>query len=253
MSGPRGECDLAVVGGGILGLATARELLTRFPDLDLQVLEREGAIATHQTGHNSGVIHQGVYYQPGSLKAELCVAGARELFDYCDARGIPAIRCGKVIVATGEAELVRLDELERRGRANGVPGLRRIGPVELRELEPHAAGIAALHSPQTAIVDFGAGARAPAEDLQADGGIVATRCEVRAIRREPGGGVRAPHPHGQTRAGLAIACAGHWADRLAQAAGAPADPRIVGFRGAYLRLAPHARGLVGGLIYPVPD
>ena len=212
MSGPRGECDLAVVGGGILGLATARELLARFPDLDLQVLEREGSIATHQTGHNSGVIHQGVYYMPGSLKAELCVAGARELFDYCDARGIPAIRCGKVIVATGDGELPRLEELERRGRANGVPGLRRIDRDELAEIEPHAAGVAALHSPQTGIVDFAQVAKALAADVEAAGGVVAAGCAVTGIdgHAGPGGGaaagVRITHSRGRLTASRAVFC-----------------------------------------------
>jgi 2-hydroxyglutarate dehydrogenase len=252
MSGPRGECDVAVVGAGIIGLAVARELLSRHPDLQLQVLEREGAIATHQTGHNSGVIHQGVYYQPGSLKAELCVAGARELFEYCDARGIPALRCGKVIVATSQAELPRLDELERRGRANGVPGLRRIGRDELAEIEPHAAGVAALHSPQTGIVDFAQVASAYAGDVEAVGGTITTGCEVTGVW--PGEGrLRLLHSRGETRAKHALFCAGGWSDRLAVAAGGSPDPRIVPFRGAYLRLRPERRHLVRGLIYPVPD
>jgi (S)-2-hydroxyglutarate dehydrogenase len=252
MSGPRGECDLAVVGGGILGLATARELLTRFPDLDLQVLEREGAIATHQTGHNSGVIHQGVYYMPGSLKAELCVAGARELFEYCDARGIPAIRCGKVIVATGDDELPRLEELERRGRANGVPGLRRIDRDELAEIEPHAAGVAGLHSPQTGIVDFAQVAAAYAADVEGAGGTITTGCEVTGVWAGAGR-LRLVHSRGETRAKNALFCAGAWSDRLAVMAGGSPDPRIVPFRGAYLRLRPERRHLVRGLIYPVPD
>src|SRR3954447_18115062 len=219
---PPGAADVVVVGAGIVGLAAARELQRRRPGLRVAVLEREPEPALHQTGRNSGVAHDGIYYAPGSLKARLCVEGLARLRDYCGRHGIPYAPCGKVVVALEPGELPALDELERRGRANGVPGLRRIGPQELRELEPHATGIAALHSPETAIVDFGAVARALAEDLQADGGIVATRCEVRAIKREPGGGVRVHHTHGQTRARLAIACAGHWADRLAQAAGAPA-------------------------------
>src|SRR3954452_2646785 len=249
---PPGAVDVVVVGAGIVGLAAARELQRRRPGLRVAVLEREPEPALHQTGRNSGVAHAGIYYAPGSLKARLCVEGLARLRAPCGEGGIAHDPRGKVAVALEQRELPALDELERRGRANGVPGLRRIGPEELRELEPHAAGIAALHSPGTAIVDFAAVARALAEDLQAAGGVVATRCAVQAIEREAGGGVRVDHTHGQTRARLAIACAGHWADRLAQAAGAPADPRIVGFRGAYLRLAPHARGLVGGLIYPVP-
>jgi 2-hydroxyglutarate dehydrogenase len=252
MSGPRGECDLAVIGAGILGLASARELLARYPDLDVQVLEREGAIATHQTGHNSGVIHQGVYYQPGSLKAELCVAGARELFEYCDARGIPALRCGKVIVATDPTELPRLDELERRGRANGVPGLKRLRREEIAEFEPHVQGVDALHSPATAVVDFQAVAREFAKDVEAAGGEVVTGCvvdsaDLRANR------LCVRHSQGESRARFAVFCAGAWSDRLAVAAGGDPDPRIVPFRGAWLRMRPERRDLVRALVYPVPD
>src|SRR5918995_99115 len=166
---PPRECDLAVVGAGIVGLATARELALRNPNASVAILERAPQIASHQTGHSSGVIHAGIYYRPGSLKAELCVAGARALYEYCDERGIRAERTGKVIVATEPDELPRLDELERRGSANGVPGLRRIDSDELREFEPHARGIAALHSPVTGVVDFGLVARALAADLGAAG------------------------------------------------------------------------------------
>src|SRR5881227_4401336 len=172
------ECDVAVVGAGIIGLAVARELLLRGADLRVHVLEKEHEVGFHQTGHNSGVIHAGIYYAPGSLKARLCVEGARDLYEYCDRAGIPAERCGKVIVALDDGELPRLDELERRGRANGVPGLRRLGPDELREIEPHARGVAALHSPATGVVDFAAVARALRADVEAAGGIVATECEV---------------------------------------------------------------------------
>jgi 2-hydroxyglutarate dehydrogenase len=252
MSGPRGECDLAVVGAGILGLATARELLRRHPGMSVQVLEREGAIAAHQTGHNSGVIHQGVYYQPGSLKARLCVAGARELYEYCDQRGIPAERCGKLIVATAEDELPRLDELERRGTANGVPGLRRVGPDELRAIEPHARGVAALHSPETGIVDYARVAGAYADDVEAAGGTITTNCGITGIH--PGSGrLRLVHAQGETHARHAVFCAGGWSDRLAVLAGGSPDPRIVPFRGAYRRLRAEKRSLVRGMIYPVPD
>lgn len=252
MSGPRDECDLAVVGAGILGLAVARELLNRRPGTTVQVLEREGAIARHQTGHNSGVIHQGVYYEPGSLKAKLCVQGARELYAYCDANGVPAERVGKVIVATSEHELGRLAELERRGRANGVPGLRRLTPAELGDVEPHARGVAALHSPETGIVDYARVAASFAGDVEAAGGTVTTGCEVTGVW--PGAGrLRLVHALGETRAKHAVFCAGAWSDRLAVAAGGSPDPRVVPFRGAYLRLRPERRGLVRGLIYPVPD
>ena len=164
-------CDLCVVGAGIVGLAVAREMQRRHPGAEIVVLEREARIAAHQSGHSSGVIHAGIYYAPGTLKGRLSVEGARRLYAYCDERGIPAERAGKVIVATAEDELPRLGELERRGVANGVPGLRRIGPDELREIEPHAAGVAALHSPETGIVDFGAIASSlAAESSRAAGG-----------------------------------------------------------------------------------
>ncbi|HWH93115.1 MAG TPA: L-2-hydroxyglutarate oxidase [Baekduia sp.] len=250
--GPGGAWDLVVVGAGIVALATVRELLTRRPGLRVVVLERESEVARHQTGSNSGVIHGGIYYKPGSLKARLCVEGAQKMYAYCEERGIRYERCGKVIVALSERELAGLDELERRGRANGVPGLRRVDRGELAEIEPHAAGVAALHSPATGIVDFAAVARALADDVRANGGIIRTGCEVTAIV-PGGGGVRARHAEGELRARRGLVCAGAWTDRLARAAGAPADPRIVPFRGAYLRLRPEARRLVRSLIYPVPD
>ncbi len=253
MSSPASErADIAVVGGGILGLAVARELGRRNPAASVCVLEREREIATHQTGHNSGVIHAGVYYVPGSLKARLCVEGAREMYDYCERRGIASERCGKVIVATDPSELERLDELERRGHANGVPGLRRIDAAGIAEIEPHARGIAGLHSPGTGIADFSAVARAYAEDVAAAGGTIATGCEVLEVSRS-GRALRLTHSHGVTEARNVVFCAGAWADRLAVAAGADPDPRIVPFRGAYLRLLPERRHLVRSLIYPVPD
>jgi (S)-2-hydroxyglutarate dehydrogenase len=216
------------------------------------VLEREPRVAAHQTGRTSGVVHAGIYYRPGSLKARLCVAGARELYAYCEERGIRAQRNGKVIVATTEDELGALDELERRGRENEVPGLRRIGPDELREIEPHASGIAALHSPATGVVDFKEVAESYAHDLEGRGGQVLTGCTVSAMRPD-GGSLTVEHSGGTTRAGAAISCAGAWSDRLAVACGAPPEPRILPFRGAYLRLVPPRRHLVRGSIYPVPD
>ncbi len=246
------RCDIAVVGGGIVGLAVARELGARKPDVSVAVLEREGEIATHQTGHNSGVIHAGVYYVPGSLKARLCVEGAREMYDYCERNQIASERCGKVIVATDASELERLDELERRGLANGVPGLRRIDADGIAQLEPHARGIAGLHSPATGIADFAAVARSYAHDVQAAGGSIATGCEVRAVALN-GRTLRLTHSRGVTEARNVVFCAGAWADRLAVKAGADPDPRIVPFRGAYLRLRADRRHLVRSLIYPVPD
>jgi 2-hydroxyglutarate dehydrogenase len=254
MSGdpPPNQCDVAVVGAGILGLAAARELTRRAPDLRVAVLEKEDDVGFHQTGHSSGVVHAGIYYAPGSLKARLCTAGARELYEYCEERGIAHERCGKVIVATSDAELPALAELERRGQANGVPGLRRLGVRELEEIEPHARGVAALHSPNTGIADFPAVARAFAGDVRSAGGSVTTGTAVHAVsdgRNE----VVIRHANGDTVARAALVCAGAWADRIAVDAGAPPDPRIVPFRGAYLRLRPERRDLVRGLIYPVPD
>jgi L-2-hydroxyglutarate oxidase len=249
---PPASCDLAVVGGGIVGLAVARELIQRNPSASVCVLERESAIGTHQTGHNSGVIHAGVYYVPGSLKAKLCVEGAREMYEYCEQRGIASEHCGKVIVATDASELQRLDELERRGNANGVPGLRRIDAAGIQELEPHARGIAGLYSPDTGIADFPAVARSYAGDIRSAGATVSTACEVQGVKLN-GRSLQLAHPHGVTAATHAVFCAGAWADRLAVAAGADPDPRIVPFRGAYLRLKPERRQLVRSLIYPVPD
>jgi L-2-hydroxyglutarate oxidase len=247
-----GECDLAVVGGGILGLGVARELHRRRPDRSVAVLERGASVGSEQTGHNSGVIHAGIYYAPGSLKAQLCVAGARALYEYCDAHVIPYERCGKLIVARDSGELGPLDELERRGRANGVPGLRRLSGEELREVEPHARGVAALHSPETGIVDFRAVARSLAAELEEGGVPVVTGNEVAGVA-QTGGRIALRHGQGETRARFAVFCAGLASDRLAVAAGASPDPRIVPFRGAYLYLRPERRELVRGLIYPVPD
>ena len=245
--------DFAVVGGGIVGLAVARELQRREPGSSVVVLEREDAVGRHQTGHNSGVLHAGIYYAPGSLKARLCVEGAGELYEYCQQHDIAHERIGKVIVAVDESELPALDELERRGAANGVPGLRRLDADGLRELEPHASGVAALHSPATGIVDFAGVARALAGDVRNGGGQVRLSSAVdgvapreRALElRMRGGDV--------LHARRAVFCAGQWSDELAVAAGADRDPRIVPFRGAWLRIKPERRSLVKSLIYPVPD
>jgi len=249
---PPRECDLVVVGGGILGLAVARELLGRRPGARLCVLEAEDAIGRHQTGRSSGVIHSGIYYEPGSLKARLCVEGARELYDYCEERGVAFERSGKLVVAADEAELGRLDELERRGRANGVPGLRRLAGEEIGEVESAARGVAALHSPNTGVVDFVAVAEAYAADVRAGGGSV--HLGATAHGATPGSGrIAIRHARGVIAASAAVFCAGLQADRLAVACGAPADPRIVPFRGAYLQLPANAAELVRANVYPVPD
>jgi L-2-hydroxyglutarate oxidase LhgO len=246
------EVDVAVIGAGIVGLATADALLQHLPDLRLVVLEREGRVGAHQTGHNSGVVHSGLYYRPGSAKARLCVEGGRLLPAFCAQHGIPLERCGKVVVATTPEEVPRLEVLYERGRANGVPGLERIGPERLRELEPHATGVAALWSPGTAIVDFGAVARALAGRVSRAGGLVALGARVVGFARREGRWLLHTG-RGTVRARVVVNCGGVYADRLARLAGARPDVQIVPFRGEYYRLRPAWRHLVRGLIYPVPD
>ena len=210
-------------------------------------------VAQHQTGHNSGVIHSGIYYTPGSLKARLCVEGARLMYEYCDEHAIPYERCGKLVVALDDEELPRLDELESRGRANGVPGLRRVTAAEIQEIEPEARGLSALHSPETGIVDYGEVARAIERELRGKGVDFALGHEV--DRRTPGRRGRRSSSAGTDvfRAGWAVLCAGLWSDRLAVSAGASPDPRILPFRGAYLHVAEGQAPVVRGMIYPVPD
>ena len=243
--------DLVVVGAGIVGLAVAREWLLRFPDDSVVVLEREAGPAQHQTGHNSGVVHGGIYYQPGSLKARLCVEGARLMYEYCEQHNIPHERCGKLIVAVAPDELPRLDDLEARGTANAVPGLRRVGAGEINEIEPNAVGLQALHAPNTGIVDYPAVARALVGELTGLGAVVMFGTEVTGI--ETGDDAVVHTAEGSLRAGRVIACAGLWSDRLARRAGAQRDPQIVPFRGAYLGLTPTERPRVNGMIYPVPN
>ena len=244
--------DLAVVGAGIVGLAVAREFLRRRPGSRLIVIDKQASVGYHQTGHNSGVIHSGVYYKPGSLKARLCVEGARLMYEFCDANAIPYQRCGKLIVAVRDDELPRLAELEARGQANGVPGLRRVEAGEIADIEPECRGRAALHSPDTGIVDYGAVARALEGELRSKGVAFALGCAITEVRRERGQTVLA-HAGGSHRAASSILCAGLWSDRLAVSAGASPDPRIVPFRGAYLRLAAGQPPVVRGMVYPVPD
>jgi 2-hydroxyglutarate dehydrogenase len=227
-------------------------MIRRNPRASVRVLEREARFGAHQSGHNSGVLHAGIYYTPGSLKARLCLEGARELYHYCEQRGIAHRRSGKLIVASDASELSRLRELERRGRASGVAGLRWLEAAAIESVEPHASGLAALHSPNTGVVDFSAVTRAYAEDVAELGGGLATGCGVERVR-VVGRALRLAHAHGSTEARHAIFCAGAWADRLAVAAGAGPDPRIVPVRGAYLRLDPAHRHLVRSMIYPVPE
>jgi len=244
--------DVAVIGAGILGLGTARELLHRHPKLKLTVLDKEPVIGRHQTGHNSGVIHSGIYYAPGSLKAKLCVEGSREMYAFCAERGIPTDRCGKVIVAVTEDELPRLENLHQRGTANGVESLEMIGPERLRELEPHCEGVKALWSPNTGIVDYSLVNAAYAQDVAAAGGELLLGREVSGLQVRTDGMVLSTSG-GDVEARRVVACAGLHADRLARLTGGAGDPQIVPFRGDYWMLRPDRRHLARNLIYPVPD
>jgi L-2-hydroxyglutarate oxidase LhgO len=245
--------DIVVVGGGIIGLATAYRLLRRHPALRLAVLEKEAALATHQSGHNSGVLHAGLYYAPGSLKAQLCREGKQALEAFAEAHGVPFARCGKIVVATRPEELPRLADLERRARANGVTRLAVIGPERIRELEPYAVGLRGLHSPETGIIDFRRVALAYAEEVERRGGTIL--CGRRVVRaRAVDGDTALETTTGVIRARFVITCAGLHSDRVA-ALTDPGDDalRIVPFRGDYYTLRPAARTYCRGLIYPVPD
>jgi L-2-hydroxyglutarate oxidase len=243
--------DVAVVGAGIVGLAVAREILHRRPDASMIVIDREREVAMHQTGHNSGVVHGGIYYEPGSLKARLCVEGAALMYEYAQEHGIAHERCGKLIIAVRGDEMARLDELERRGVANGVPGLRRISAAEIRDIEPNATGLAALHAPNTGIIDYSAVTNAIRRELDAQGVDFLFGAEVRRIEQDTECRLRLAAT--TVTAAKTVVCAGLWSDRLARRSGAPASPRIVPFRGVYLRLKPTAEPVVNGMVYPVPD
>jgi (S)-2-hydroxyglutarate dehydrogenase len=246
------QTDAVIVGGGIVGLATALQLLARRPGASVVVLEKEPALAAHQTGRNSGVIHSGLYYAPGSLKATTCARGRALLERFCTEHGVPFERCGKVVVATSEPEVARLDELERRGRANGLAGVRRIAPEELREREPHAAGVAALFVPETGIVDYREVARAYARELERRGGTVHTASRALAIARRAER-IVVTSTGGDFEARVLVGCAGLESDRVARMAGLAIDVAIVPFRGEYWMLAPQRAYLVKNLVYPVPD
>lgn len=240
------------MGAGIIGLAVARRLTQVRPDAVVTVLEKEHDVATHQTGRNSGVVHAGLYYAPGSLKAELCRRGVELLRAYCGERGIDYVECGKLVVALDDAELERLDELERRARANRVPRVRRLSAAEVSELEPHVVGRAGLHSPTTAITDFRAVARALGGEVEAAGGSVRLGAEVTGIA-VAGPTVRVTVERDELELDRLVVCAGLHADRLARSAGDAREPTIVPFRGEYHRLAAGRESLVRGLVYPVPD
>jgi (S)-2-hydroxyglutarate dehydrogenase len=250
------QYDLTIIGGGILGLATALKLIRAHPNLRLLILEKEAELARHQTGNNSGVIHSGLYYRPGSLKARSCVTGRRELMAFCDDNAIPYEICGKVVVATSQEELPRLEELHRRGIANGLKDLEIIGPEKLKELEPHATGIKGLHVPETGIIDYKKVAAAYAEKIRDAGGDIRLSQRVVGILNRPeeivlqtsGGDYRTKH---------LINCCGLQSDIVSQMMGgdnnSEEEHRIIPFRGEYYKIAPERQFLVRNLIYPVPD
>ncbi|MGB8986952.1 MAG: L-2-hydroxyglutarate oxidase [Candidatus Sulfotelmatobacter sp.] len=244
--------NVVIVGGGIVGLAVGLEITRRFPRVRLLLLEKEDHVGRHQSGHNSGVIHSGIYYKPGSLKAKLCVAGAAAMVEFCREHGIPHQICGKIIVATEEQEFPRLEELWRRGIANGLIGLKSIGPEELRQIEPNATGLRAIVVPSTGITNYAAVCDKYAELISAQGGTILTSHAVRGLKRTASEIVVETN-HGAFSTTSLINCAGLFSDRISRMAGDDPQVMIVPFRGEYYDLIPERASLVRGLIYPVPD
>jgi L-2-hydroxyglutarate oxidase len=244
--------DVAVIGGGVIGTATAMALLERFGGLDVAVLEKENRLAVHQTGHNSGVIHSGLYYRPGSLKARTCSSGRDALYLFCSEHNIAHERCGKIVVATSEAEIPALDALEQRGRENGLEGIERLDVAGLHMYEPHVAGIDGLFVPQTGIVDYTAVTEAYAAVVRSQGGRVFVNTGVKRVNRQSGGFVLET-AQGNISCRFLINCAGLQSDRLALLCGVSINVRIIPFRGEYFMVAPERSGMVNNLIYPVPD
>ena len=245
------RADVVVVGAGIVGLATAYRLLQKGPGARVLVVEKESAIAQHQTSHNSGVLHSGIYYKPGSLRALNCRDGRSAMVEFCDREGLPFEICGKVIVAVDASEVPRLERIHERGVANGVD-CSLIDARRLREIEPHVSGVAAIHVPAAGITDFGAVAERLALRIEELGGHIATGWELNAVEERPDG-VILRSEHDEVEAGFAVACAGLYSDRVARAAGADPAAKIVPFRGEYYTLSPQAQHLCRNLIYPVPD
>lgn len=246
------HCDIAIIGAGIVGLAVGLELTSSHPGLHVVVLDKEKEVASHQTGHNSGVIHSGLYYKPGSLKARLCVEGRAAMIRFCQEHDIPHEICGKVIVATDASEIPGLQELLRRGQANGVAGMRELNSAQIREIEPHASGIAGLHVPGTGITDYRMVASQYAQLIRQNGGEVLTGCGVRRIVRQPDSVVLETNCEAvQTK--FAVNCAGLQSDIIAGMAGARLGLQIVPFRGEYYDVVPAKQHLIRGLIYPVAD
>lgn len=250
------ERRIGIIGGGIVGLAIGRELARRRPGVEITVFEKEGRLAAHQTGHNSGVVHAGIYYRPGSLKAELCTRGRLLLRDYCAEHRLPYVECGKLVVAVEDSELARLARLEQTAGENSVPGLRRIGPEEIAEIEPHATGRAALHSPATAITDYVAVAQSLAAEIEASGGRIRLSTRVVGLERR-GARTALLTNRGAHVVDELVVCAGLQADRVSRladgATGSRPELTIVPFRGEYLAVHGPKQGLVRGMIYPVPD
>lgn len=250
--GAKRTFDVCVVGGGLIGLATARALGELLVGADILVVEKEDEVGRHQSSHNSGVVHSGLYYKPGSLKARLCVEGREAMFEICANNDIGARQSGKLVIASHASEIETLDELERRGRANGLQGLRRLGPSEIAEFEPHAVGLSALHIPEAGVADFPAVAAHLAQQVAAAGGTIRTNTEVRGIEHRVTG-VEVVTGDERYSARALINCAGLYSDRVAAMAGVTSPIRIVPFRGEYYTLADEAADLVRALVYPVPD
>jgi L-2-hydroxyglutarate oxidase len=243
---------ILVIGGGIVGLAVARELLLRLPDAKVTLLEKEPGVGRHQSTHNSGVLHAGLYYAPGSLKARLAVQGIRRMTAFCREHGIAHDLCGKVVVATSNEELPALEKLWDRGQRNGLRNLRRLSPEELQEIEPHVRGVGAVHVPEEGIVDYAAVCAALQREIESKGGTVALGCRVTTIREQ--GATWVVETSGGAHEGdYLVNCAGLFSDRIAELAGVKRNVRIVPFRGEYSLLAPRAQSLVRHLVYPVPD
>jgi L-2-hydroxyglutarate oxidase LhgO len=246
------ECDVAIIGAGIVGLAVGLELVRKNPGLKVVILDKENEVASHQTGHNSGVIHSGLYYKPGSLKARLCVTGSAAMVEFCEEHAVPYHICGKIIVATEERETPGLNELLRRGRANGVSGLRELDAHQIQEIEPHAFGLRGIHVPTTGITDFKIVSGRYAELIKQRGGEVLTSSEVLRIVRATDG-IILETASGSVHARFAVNCAGLQSDLIARMAGARLGLRIVPFRGEYFELVPGKQHLIKGLVYPVAD
>jgi L-2-hydroxyglutarate oxidase len=242
---------IAIIGGGIVGLSTALQILRRFPSIQLRLLEKESGPGCHQTGHNSGVLHCGLYYRPGSAKARLAVQGIRRMVEFCAQQAVPYELCGKIVVATEAEEIPRLHALREGGAANGLEGLQMLGPEEIHEFEPHAAGLAGLRVPHEGIVDFAAVAEAMVRLIESYGGQICFSSEVTQLREA--GAWRIRTSNGEYESDFIINCAGLQCDRISRKAGTRDSTRIVPFRGEYYTLIPGRQNLVRNLIYPVPD